>query len=570
MTPSKPPKNAAISATKRVARSATAGATPASAPLVSRFDAETRRTLADYVRRIEAARVYDVAVVTPLQAAAKLGARLGNTVLLKREDQQSVHSFKLRGANNKIVSLSADERARGIICASAGNHAQGVALACQRLGIPAVICMPRTTPAIKVDSVKALGGKVVLHGDAYDDAREHAERLAAEKGYTFVHPYDDPDVIAGQGTVAKELLEQLDGQRLDAVFVCVGGGGLLAGVAAWIKAKSPTTRVIAVEPDDSDCFARAFEAGRRVTLKSVGLFADGVAVKQVGAEPWRVARHLVDEVVRVDVDAICAAIRDCFAENRSVPEPAGALALAGLKQWVAATGAKGLTLAATISGANVNFDRLRHIAERAEIGDHTEALLAVTIPEQPGSFRRFLKQLGRRAITEFNYRYASPREAHVFVGFKVASPTETGALIEQLRGLGYPVVDLSHDDMAKTHVRYMVGGRLPSAGGCGRLSAAHAEGLAAAPAATQECLWRFEFPERPGACLDFLDAIGTRFNISLFHYRNHGAAYGRVLAGLQVPRGGISEARAALAALGYPHWEETANPAYALFLGAQA
>ena len=281
------------------------------------------------------------------------------------------------------------------------------------------------------------------------------------------------------------------------------------------------------------------------------------------------ARHLVDEVVRIDVDAICAAIRDCFAENRSVPEPAGALALAGLKQWVAATGAKGLTLAATISGANVNFDRLRHIAERAEIGDHTEALLAVTIPEQPGSFRRFLKQLGRRAITEFNYRYASPREAHVFVGFKVASPTETGALIEQLRGLGYPVVDLSHDDMAKTHVRYMVGGRLPSAGGSGRLSAAHAEGLAAVPAATQECLWRFEFPERPGACLDFLDAIGTRFNISLFHYRNHGAAYGRVLAGLQVPRGGISEARAALAALGYPHWEETANPAYALFLGAQ-
>ena len=517
----------------------------------SRFDAATAKLLAEYRVRIESARVYDVAKVTPLEEARKLSARLGSRVLLKREDLQPVHSFKLRGAYNRIVRLADEQRARGVIAASAGNHAQGVALAGKRLGIPALICMPRTTPAIKVDAVRNLGGKVVLHGDAYDDAREHAEQLAAEKGYTMVHPYDDPDVIAGQGTVAKEILEQLGETPLDAVFVCVGGGGLLAGVAAYIKALSPKTRVIAVEPEDSDCFARAYEAGRRVELKSVGLFADGVAVKQVGAEPWRVARHLVDEVIRVDVDEICAAIRDGFNENRSICEPAGALGIAGLKKWVAQHGAEGLTLAATVSGANMNFDRLRHVAERAEIGDHSEALLAVTIAEQPGSFRRFLKQLGRRVVTEFNYRYASASEAHVFVGFKVASSDETAELVGQLRGLGYPVVDLSHDEMAKTHVRYMVGGRAP--------------GLA--DAQEHETIWRFEFPERPGACLDFLNAVGTRFNISLFHYRNHGAAYGRVLVGLQVPRGAARECREALAELGYPHWDESENPAYALFLG---
>ncbi len=528
-----------------------------SAPRAS-FTPATQRLLKDFKARIDAAQVYDVARITPLQAAPKLGARLGNTVLLKREDLQPVHSFKLRGAYNKIISLSAAERAKGVICASAGNHAQGVALAGQQLGIPTLICMPRTTPAIKVDSVRALGGKVVLHGDAYDDAREHAEQLAAEKGLSFVHPYDDVAVIAGQGTVAKELLEQLEGEHLDAVFVCVGGGGLLAGVAAYIKAVSPKTRVIAVEPDDSDCFARAFEAGRRVELKTVGLFADGVAVKQVGQEPWRIARHLVDEVIRVDVDEICAAIRDCFAENRSVPEPAGALGVAGLKKWVALHGATGLRLAATISGANVNFDRLRHIAERAEIGDATEALLAVTIPEKPGSFRRFLKQLGKRVITEFNYRYASPSEAHVFVGFKLSEGVaETDALVAQLVALGYPVTDLSHNEMAKMHVRYMVGGRLPASGVGTR-----------ATGPVDELLFRFEFPERPGACLGFLDAIGSAFNISLFHYRNHGAAYGRVLAGLQVPRGKGRECREALDALGYPYWDETANPAYALFLGA--
>ena len=513
------------------------------------FDASTQRLLADYRARIEAARVYDVASVTPLTPAKKLSARLGNTVWLKREDLQPVHSFKLRGAYNKIVQLSAAERARGVICASAGNHAQGVALAGKVLGIPTLICMPRTTPGIKVESVKALGGKVVLHGDAYDDAREHAEMLAAEKGLCFVHPYDDPEVIAGQGTVGKEILEQLGSTSLDALFVCVGGGGLLAGVAAYVKTVSPTTRIISVEPEDSDCFAKAMEAGKRVTLQQVGLFADGVAVKQVGAEPWRVARPLVDETLRVSVDEICAAIRDTFNETRTVPEPAGALALAGLKKWVALHGVSGLNLAATLSGANVNFDRLRHIAERAEMGDHTEALLAVTIPEQPGSFRRLLKQLGRRVITEFNYRYAGGAAAHIFVGFKLAEAGETAELMNQLEDLKYPVVDLSHDELAKTHIRYLVGGV-----------------GAAAPSGTGEHLFRFEFPERPGACLDFLNAVGGQFNISLFHYRNHGAAYGRVLVGLQVPRGKLTACRAALAELGYPFWEESDNPAYRLFL----
>ncbi len=513
------------------------------------FEPAVQKMLADYRARIDAARVYEVARITPLECAKKLSARLGNTVWMKREDLQPVHSFKLRGAYNKIIGLPESERARGVICASAGNHAQGVALAGKKLGIPTLIVMPRTTPAIKVEAVKALGGKVVLHGDAYDEACEHADLLAAEKGLAFVHPYDDAEVIAGQGTVGKEILEQMGGTKLDALFVCVGGGGLLAGVAAYVKAVSPATRIISVEPDDSDCFAKAYEAGRRVTLPQVGLFADGVAVKQVGAEPWRVARPLVDEVLRVSVDEICAAIRDVFNETRSVPEPAGALALAGLKKWVALHGVSGMNLAATISGANVNFDRLRHIAERAEMGDATEALLAVTIPEQPGSFRRLLKQLGRRVITEFNYRYGSATSAHIFVGFKLAEAGETAGLIAQLETLGYPVVDLSQDELAKTHVRYMVGGL----GGV-------------APKGVEEHLFRFEFPERPGACLDFLNAVGAQFNISLFHYRNHGAAYGRVLAGLQVPRGKLTECRAALAELGYPFWEESANPAYKLFL----
>lgn len=512
----------------------------------SKFPPDVQKILDSYRARIEQARVYDVAIVSPLEEARKLSARLGNRVLLKREDEQPVYSFKLRGAYNKIAQLSEAERARGVITASAGNHAQGVALAAKRFGINAWIVMPRTTPGVKVDAVRALGGKAILHGDAYDDAREHAYELAREKGMPLVHPYDDPDVIAGQGTVGKELLEQCP--DLDAVFVPVGGGGLLAGVAVWIKALRPKTKIIAVEPDDSNCFAAAMAAGRRVTLPQVGLFADGVAVKQVGEENFRVARQLVDGCVQVSADEICAAVRDCFYENRSLPEPAGALALAGLKRWVQEKNLQGKNLAAIVSGANMNFDRLRHIAERAELGDEAEALLAVTIPERPGSFKQFLKQIGRRNVTEFNYRYSSAREAHIFVGIKLTEgQSDRDALIHSLREHGYGVVDMSGNEMAKVHVRFMVGGRSP--------------GLA------HERLFRFEFPERPGAALDFLNAVGMRWNISLFHYRNHGSAYGRVLVGLQVPRTEWKDCRAALDGLGYRYWEETDNPAYGLFLG---
>ncbi len=515
-------------------------------PTRAKPSSEVQELLDKYHARIESAQVYDVALVSALDDAPKLSQRLGNRVLLKREDTQAVHSFKLRGAYNRIVRLSAAERARGVITASAGNHAQGVALAARKLGLTAWIVMPRTTPALKVESVRALGGKAILHGDAYDDAREHALALAADKGMTMVHPYDDPEVIAGQGTIGRELLQQC--HELDAVFVPVGGGGLLAGVAAWIKSTRPKVKVIAVEPDDSNCFAAAMAAGRRVTLSQVGLFADGVAVKQIGEENFRVARHLVDDCVTVSVDEICAAIRDAFYENRSLPEPAGALAIAGLKRWVHDRGMRGKTLAAIVSGANVNFDRLRHIAERAELGDEAEALLAVTIPERPGSFKQFLRQLGRRVVTEFNYRYAANGAAHIFVGFRLTEGhSEREAIIAALRENGYAVVDMTGNEMAKLHVRFMVGGRCP--------------GL------ENERLFRFEFPERPGACLDFLNAIGSRWNISLFHYRNHGAAYGRVLCGLQVPKKEWAECRRSLDALGYVYAEESDNPAYRLFLG---
>lgn len=511
--------------------------------------------VARYARRIEeaAGRVYEVADVTPLMPAPKMSARLGNRLLLKREDLQPVHSFKLRGAFNKIASLPPDARARGVICASAGNHAQGVALAGKTLGIPAWIVMPRTTPSIKVDAVRSLGGKAILHGDAYDDAQAHASLLAAERGMTLIHPYDDAEVIAGQGTVAREILEQLedlDLEGLDAIFVCTGGGGLLAGIAAWIKHASPRTKVISVEPEDSDCMAAALDAGRRVKLSQVGLFADGVAVKQAGEETFRVCQQLVDGWMRVSIDEICAAIRDVFHEQRAVPEPAGALAVAGAKKWVIENGVSGKTLCAIVSGANVNFDRLRHIAERAELGDEAEGLLAVTIPEQPGSFRKFLRQLGRRVITEFNYRYSSKSAAHVFAGIKLADGhAERESIVQNLRDHGFAVVDMSGNEMAKMHVRFMVGGRVP--------------GLA------NEHVYRFEFPERPGALADFLNAVGGRWNISLFHYRNHGAAYGRVLCGLQVPAKERAELRRSLDALGYPYWEETGNPAYELFLGAE-
>lgn len=504
------------------------------------------RTAAD----IDAARVYDVASVTALEFAPKLSARLGNRVLMKREDQQSVYSFKLRGAYNKMARMSAQQRARGVICASAGNHAQGVALAARQLGCPAWIVMPRTTPQIKVDAVRLLGGRAVLFGDAYDDAAAHALELAAQKGLTMVPPYDDADVIAGQGTVAKEILEQIGEGALDAVFVCTGGGGLLAGVAAYIKQNRPGIKVISVEPDDSDCMAQALEAGRRIKLERVGLFADGVAVRQAGALPFRIARETVDAALRVSIDELCAATRDVFQENRSLPEPAGALGVAGVKRWVAEHGMMGQTFVAIISGANLNFDRLRHIAERAELGDGHETLLAVTIAEKPGSFRQFLKSLGRHPITEFNYRYATPEHAHVFAGIKFSDAKERDETIAGLRQGGLEVTDLTGDEMAKVHIRYMVGGR--------------------APGVLDERLFRFEFPERPGACLEFLSAIGERWNISLFHYRNHGAAYGRVLCGLQVPKSALSDCRRTLDALGYQYWDETTNPAYALFLGAQA
>ena len=515
--------------------------------IAGRTARERARLLHDYRARIDNARVYDVAIRSPLDEAPRLSARMGNRVLLKREDAQPVYSFKLRGAYNRIVRLSDAERRRGVICASAGNHAQGVALAAQRLGIPAWIVMPRTTPQIKVDSVRSLGARAVLHGDAYDDAAEHAAELCAAKGLSYIPPYDDPEIIAGQGTVAREIVAQHPGP-IDAVFVPVGGGGLIAGVAAYLKAVRPEVRIIGVEPSDSNCLAAAMKAGRRVSLPQVGLFADGVAVRQIGKENFRLARHFVDEVITVEIDEICAAIRDMFNERRAVPEPAGALGIAGIKRWVVQHGVRDQTLCAIVSGANVNFDRLRHIAERAELGDANEALLAVTIPERPGSFRRFCRELGRHNISEFNYRYADAQGAHVFVGVKLAGGRDEAAqVLEGLRASGYAVVDLSGDEIAKVHIRYMVGGR--------------------APGLSDERLFRIEFPERPGALLNFLSRLGDQWNISLFHYRNHGAAHGRVLVGLQVPRRERAENRRVLDEIGYPWWEESENPGYELFLG---
>jgi threonine dehydratase len=499
-----------------------------------------------YRRRIEKSAVYDVAVVTPLEAAPQLSARLDNQVLLKREDLQPVHSFKLRGAYNRIAGLTPAERRRGVICASAGNHAQGVALAARRLKVKSLIVMPRTTPSIKVDAVRRFGGRVLLHGDAYDEAHDEARRIARERGMTFVHPYDDPDVIAGQGTVGMEILRQHSGP-LHAVFVPVGGGGFLAGIAAYIKAVRPGVKVIGVEADDSACMKAALEAGRRVVLEQVGIFADGVAVRQAGKEPFRLARLHVDEVITASADEICAATRDIFEENRSMPEPAGALSLAGLKKYVEQHGISGKTLVAIESGSNVNFDRLRHIAERAEIGEHREAIIAVTIPEKPGSFRQFCEDLGKRGITEFNYRYADRKAAHIFVGVRLQDGLkEKNALLRMLRAKKYEVLDMTDNEMAKLHVRYMVGGRT------------HAD---------NEILFRFEFPERPGALLQFLNKVGSRWNISLFHYRNHGAAYGRVLVGMQVPPGEHDECRRQLDSIGYEYAEESGNKAYDLFLG---
>jgi threonine dehydratase len=500
---------------------------------------------ASYLERILRARVYDVARETPLELAPRLSARISNKVLLKREDLQPVFSFKLRGAYNKMAQLTAEERARGVVTASAGNHAQGVALGAQRLGIRARIVMPVTTPSIKVDAVRSLGGEAILIGDSYDDAYTHAKKLELEEGLTYVPPFDDPDVIAGQGTVAMEILRQYR-EPIDAIFVPCGGGGLLAGIAAYVKHLQPSIKVIGVEPEDAACLHAALKAGERVRLPQVGIFADGVAVKQVGEEPFRIAQTCVDDVVLCSTDEICAAIKDIFDDTRSIAEPAGALSIAGLKKYVAQHGLSGRTLVAIDSGANMNFDRLRHVAERAELGEQREALFAVTIPERPGAFKEFCQQLGRAAITEFNYRYGGGKDAYIFVGVGLSyGKAQREEIMARLTEANLPVVDMSHNEMAKLHVRFMVGGRA---------DAAH------------ERLVRFEFPERPGALMQFLTAMGGRWNISLFHYRNHGAAYGRVLCGIQVPPAEHRDLTAFLEALGYPYIEETDNPAYRLFL----
>jgi threonine dehydratase len=500
-----------------------------------------------YVERILKARVYDVAIESPLEPMPRLSARLGNEVLLKREDKQPVFSFKLRGAYNKIANLSETAAQRGVICASAGNHAQGVALAAQRRGIPAVIVMPVTTPAIKVQAVAALGGEVVLHGDVFDAAYEHAMKLATERQLVFVHPFDDPDVIAGQGTIGVEILRQA-GDSIDAIFVAVGGGGLIAGIAAYVKTLFPRIRIIGVEPEDAAAMHESLRQGKRVTLETVGIFADGVAVRRVGEETFALARKYVDEIVLVSTDEICAAIQDTFEDTRAVPEPAGALGIAGLKKYVAREGWQGKRLVAINCGANVNFDRLRYIAERAEIGAGREALFAVEIPEQRGSFLAFCRQLGARNITEFNYREQGSERARIFVGMNLTrGAAERAEVMQQLKDSGYSVVDMTDNEMAKLHVRYMIGGQ--------------ARELA------DEHLFRFEFPEKPGALLRFLEAVGARWNISLFHYRNHGADCGRVLAGIQVPPAEQEQLRLHLAELRYPYVEETANPAYRMFLG---
>jgi threonine dehydratase len=508
----------------------------------------------DYLERILRARVYDVAHESPLEPAPGLSKRLGNRLLLKREDLQPVFSFKLRGAYNKMAGLPSSRLARGVIAASAGNHAQGVALAAQKLRCRAVIVMPVTTPRIKVDAVAARGAEVVLHGDSYSDAYAHALRLRRRRGLTFVHPYDDPEVIAGQGTIGMEILRQHT-RPIHALFVPVGGGGLIAGIASYVKRLRPGVKVIGVEPVDADAMARSLRSGRRVRLEQVGLFADGVAVKQVGKLGFAVCRRLVDGMVLVSTDEICAAIKDVFEDTRVVLEPSGALAIAGAKAYAERSGIRGRTLIAVASGANTNFDRLRFIAEQAELGEHREAILAVTIPERPGSFKKFCATLGGRNITEFNYRIAESKEAHIFVGVEVHDRGQTKRIVSNLERHGLTALDLSGNEMATLHLRHMVGGRAPWSGD------------ARAARAANELLYRFEFPERPGALMRFLSSMRSDWNISLFHYRNQGADYGRVLVGIQVPPGEMREFRRFLAELGYPYADETRNPAYRLFLG---
>ncbi|CAM3511405.1 threonine ammonia-lyase, biosynthetic [Polaromonas hydrogenivorans] len=525
-----------------------ASAKPARKPL-----AKTLKP-ADYLKKILTARVYDVAVESALEPARNLSLRLNNTVLLKREDQQPVFSFKLRGAYNKMAHLTPAQLKKGVICASAGNHAQGVAMSAQKLGSRAVIVMPTTTPQLKIDAVKGWGGEVVLHGDSYSDAYTHSVKLQKEQGLTFVHPFDDPDVIAGQGTIAMEILRQLQtlgSRRLDAVFVAIGGGGLISGVANYIKAVRPEIKVIGVQMNDSDAMMQSVAAKKRVTLSDVGLFSDGTAVKLVGEETFRISRELVDEFMTVDTDAVCAAIKDIFVDTRSIVEPAGALAVAAIKQYVAQHKTKGETYAAILCGANMNFDRLRFVAERAEVGEEREALFAVTIPEERGSFRRFCELIdklpgGPRSVTEFNYRINDQAVAHVFVGLTTSAKGESSKIAAQFTRHGFKALDLTHDELAKEHIRHMVGGH--------------------SALSKDERLLRFIFPERPGALMKFLSSMRPDWNITLFHYRNQGADYGRILVGLQVPKADNGAFQEFLDTLGYPHVEETDNPVYRLFL----
>ena len=502
-------------------------------------------TLADYLQKILTARVYDVARETALQPARGLSRRLGNQVLLKREDSQPVFSFKLRGAYNKMAHLSAEQLQRGVICASAGNHAQGVALSARKLGSRALVVMPVTTPKLKIDAVRALGGEVVLQGESYSDAYLHAKDLEREQGLTFVHPFDDPDVIAGQGTVAMEILRQHPGP-IAAVFVAIGGGGLISGVAAYLKSVRPEIKVIGVQMNDSDAMLRSVRAGKRVTLADVGLFSDGTAVKLVGEETFRLARQLVDDFVVVDTDAVCAAIKDVFQDTRSIMEPAGAMGVAAAKQYAEQHKLKGETFVAITSGANMNFDRLRFVAERAEVGEQREAIFAVTIPEERGSFRRFCSLVGPRAVTEFNYRISDQAQAHVFVGVAIANQDEADKLARNFERHGFPTLNLTDDELAKLHLRHMVGGR--------------------SELAQDERLYRFIFPERPGALMRFLSSMHPGWNISLFHYRNQGADYGRILVGIQVPKADKKAFREFLETLAYPCEDETDNPVYRMFL----
>lgn len=505
----------------------------------------------DYLKKILTARVYDVAQETPLELANTLSQRIDNRIYFKREDMQSVFSFKLRGAYNKMAHLTPAQLKRGVICASAGNHAQGVALSAARLGCRAVIVMPTTTPQVKIDAVKARGGEVVLFGDSFTDAYEHALTLEKKQKLTFVHPFDDPYVIAGQGTVGMEILRQHP-EPIHAIFVAIGGGGLIAGVASYVKAVRPDIKIIGVQTTDSDAMARSLKAGRRVALPDVGLFSDGTAVKLVGEETFRIAKELVDEIIIVDTDAVCTAIKDIFQDTRSIVEPAGALAVAGAKAYVERARAskkpiKGESLITIACGANMNFDRLRFVAEMADNGEAREAVFAVTIPEERGSFRRFCETVGPRNVTEFNYRISDAKAAHVFVGIQVSAADEAGKIARNFEKAGFGVLDLTHDELAKVHIRHLVGGKSELAG--------------------DELLYRFEFPERPGALMKFLSSMNPGWNISLFHYRNQGGDVGRILIGLQVPKKEMKEFRAFLAQLGYRHWDETRNPLYKLFLG---